>query len=47
MESIDIAIPTLNNARNLDWKSKKTYKVAAIILTAIALGVALLAIFGR
>ena len=50
MESTDIAIAvlaiaTLINARNVDWKSKKTYKVAAITLTAIALGVALLSIF--
>ncbi len=47
MESFDIAIATLINARNLDGKSKKTYKVVAIILRAIALGVALLVIFGR
>jgi|TARA_B100002051_G_scaffold86664_1_gene82839 hypothetical protein len=47
MESIDIAIAILINARNLDGKSKKTYKVDAIILTAVALGVALLVIFGR
>ena len=50
MESTDIAIAvlaiaTLINARNVDLKSKKTYKVAALTLTAIALGVALLAIF--
>ena len=50
MENTDIAIvvlaiATLINARNVDWKSKKTYKVAAMTLTAIALGVALLAIF--
>ena len=37
MESTDIAIAvlaiaTLINARNVDWKSKKTYKVAAITL---------------
>ena len=40
-----LAIATLINARNVDWKSKKTYKVAALTLTAIATGVALLAIF--
>jgi len=50
MESTDIAIAvlaiaTLINARNVDWKSKTTYKVSAITLTVIALGVALLSIF--
>ena len=50
MESTNIAIAvlaitTLNNAGNVDWKSKKTNKVAAITHTAIALGVGLLAIF--
>lgn len=50
MESTDIAIvvlaiATLINARNVDWKSKTTYKVSAITLTVIALGVALFSIF--
>ena len=50
MESTDIAIAvlaiaTLINARNVDWKSKTTYKVSAITLTFIALGVALFSIF--
>jgi hypothetical protein len=40
-----LAIATLISARNMDWKNKKTYKVAAITLTVIALGVALLPIF--
>ena len=40
-----LAIATLINARNVDWKSKTTYKVSAITLTVIALGVALLSIF--
>ena len=49
MESTDIAIAvlaiaTLINARNVDWKSKTTYKVSAITLTVIALGVALFSI---
>jgi hypothetical protein len=50
MENTDIAIvvlaiATLINARNVDWKSKTTYKVSAITLTVIALGVALFSIF--
>lgn len=50
MENTDIvivvlAIATLINARNVDWKSKTTYKVASITLTVIALGVALFSIF--
>ena len=50
MENTDIAIvvlaiATLINARNVDWKSKTTYKVSAITLTFIALGVALFSIF--
>ena len=40
-----LAIATLINARNVDWKSKTTYKVSAITLTVIALGVALFSIF--
>ena len=40
-----LAIATLISARNMDWKSNKTYKVAAITLTLIALVVALLAMF--
>ena len=50
MENTDIAIvvlaiATLINARNVDWKSKTTYKVSAITLTVIALAVALFSIF--
>ena len=40
-----LAIATLINSRNVDWKSKTTYKVSAITLTVIALGVALFSIF--
>ena len=42
---VGLAIATLINARNVDWKSKTTYKVSAITLTVIALGVALFSIF--
>ena len=50
MENTDIAIvvlaiATLINVRNVDWKSKTTYKVSAITLTVIALAVALFSIF--
>jgi len=50
MENTDIAIvvlaiATLINARNVDWKSKTTYKVSATTLTVIALAVALFSIF--
>tara|TARA_A100001037_G_C14889995_1_gene517950 strand:+ start:299 stop:493 length:195 start_codon:yes stop_codon:yes gene_type:complete len=42
---VGLAIATLINARNVDWKSKTTYKVSAITLTVIALVVALFSIF--
>ena len=40
-----LAIATLINVRNVDWKSKTTYKVSAITLTVIVLDVALFSIF--
>ena len=42
---VGLAIATLINARNVDWKSKTTYKVSEITLTVIALVVALFSIF--